>query len=360
MDVCCSLIHLFLNSYVVPQLLPITDFWQAPGPILDVRSPGEYAQGHLPNAVSFPLFSDEERALVGTCYKQQGKETAIELGLELVGPKMANLVKKAKALALPERQVRVHCWRGGMRSGSVGWLLETSGLNVSLLTGGYKAFRNWVRATLALPRPIIVVGGMTGTGKTDILHTLQDLGEQVLDLEGLANHRGSSYGSLMLPPQPSTEQYENLIAEQWITFDPSRPVWIEAESKRVGICCVPREIMTQMEAANTLEIIRSESERLDILINVYGQANPDELVAATERLHKRLGGLRTQEAIKHIKRGELAAAASIILTYYDRTYRHDLVRRGKQIPTVDVSQMVVLQAAQYLRCRVREWGWYNS
>ncbi|MBT9315592.1 tRNA 2-selenouridine(34) synthase MnmH [Leptothoe spongobia] len=341
------------------QLLPITDFWQAPGPILDVRSPGEYAQGHLPNAVSFPLFSDQERALVGTCYKQRGQETAIELGLELVGPKMATLVKKAKVLA-PERQVRLHCWRGGMRSGSVGWLLETSGLDVNLLAGGYKAFRRWVRATLALPRSIIVVGGMTGTGKTDILHALRQLGEQVLDLEGLANHRGSSYGALMLPPQPSTEQYENLIAEQWIGFDPNRPVWIEAESKRVGICCVPREIMDQMEASNTLEVLRSKSERLDLLVDVYGRANPDELVAATERLHKRLGGLQTQEAIEHIKRGELVAAAAIILTYYDRTYRHDLTRRGKQIPTVDVSDMSVLKSAQYLRCQVSEWGWYNS
>ncbi|MEM7793124.1 MAG: tRNA 2-selenouridine(34) synthase MnmH [Cyanobacteria bacterium P01_C01_bin.118] len=341
------------------QLLPINEFWQAPGPILDVRSPGEYAQGHLPDAVSFPLFSDEERAQVGTCYKRQGKETAIELGLEFVGPKMAGLVKQAKVLAL-ERQVRVHCWRGGMRSGSVGWLLETSGLDVNLLAGGYKAFRHWVRETLAWPLPIIVVGGMTGTGKTDILHALRDLGEQVLDLEGLANHRGSSYGALMLPPQPSTEQYENLIAAQWVRFDPQRPVWIEAESKRVGICCVPAEIMDQMEAANTLEVRRSETERLDILVGVYGQANANELIAATERLQKRLGGLRTQAAVNHIKSGELTAAASIILTYYDRAYRHDLVRRGKQIPTVDVSGMSVPQAAQHLQYQVSEWGWYNS
>lgn len=344
---------------MVTQLLPISDFWQASGPILDVRSPGEYAQGHLPKAVSFPLFSDEERAQIGTCYKQQGQETAVELGLELVAPKMVSLVKQAKTLA-PERQVRVHCWRGGMRSGSVGWLLATSGLDVKLLQGGYKAFRQWVRDTLANVRPIIVVGGMTGTGKTDILHALRDLGEQVLDLEGLANHRGSSYGALMLPPQPSTEQYENLIAEQWADFDPQRPVWIEAESRRVGTCRIPEETMAQMEAANTLEVVRSEPERLKILVDIYGQSAPDELIAATERLRKRLGGLRTQEAVQHIKRGELAAAAAIILTYYDRTYRHDLVRRGKQIPKIDVSGMSVLQAAQHLRCQVGDWGWYSS
>ena len=341
------------------ELLPITDFLQAPGPILDVRSPGEYAQGHLPGAISFPLFSDDERAQVGTCYKQKGRETAIELGLELVGPKMAGLVKQAKALA-PKRQVRVHCWRGGMRSSSVGWLLETSGLEVNLLSGGYKTFRRWVRTLLATPRPLIVVGGMTGTGKTDILHALRDSGEQVLDLEGLANHRGSSYGALMLPPQPSTEQFENLIAQQWVEFDPLLPVWVEAESRRVGTCRVPDEIVDQMEAANTLEIIRSEAERLDILVDVYGQAAPEGLIAATERLRKRLGGLRTQKAVEHIKRGELASAAAIILTYYDRTYRHDLVRRNKQIPPVDVSNMSITQAVDHIRCQVKDWDWYHS
>ena len=296
---------------------------------------------------------------MGTCYKQKGQEIAIELGLELVGPKMAGLVKQAKALA-PQRQVRVHCWRGGMRSGGVAWGLQMAGFQVTTLVGGYKAFRRWVRQTFTTPRQIIVLGGMTGTGKTQILHALAALGEQVLDLEGCANHRGSSFGNLDLPPQPSTEQYENLIAEQWLEFGPQRPVWIEAESFRVGTCRVPSETMAQMESAHTVEVIRSESERLDILVDVYGQANPDELIAATQRLEKRLGGLRTQEAVQLIKRGELASAAAIILTYYDRTYRHDLDRRGKQIPTVDVSEMSALQAAKFLRCQVSQWGWITA
>ena len=247
-----------------------------------------------------------------------------------------------------------------MRSGSVGWLLETSGLEVKLLDGGYKAFRHWVRTTLAIPRLLIVVGGMTGTGKTDILHALQELGEQVLDLEGLANHRGSSYGALMQPPQPSTEQFENLIAEQWVRFAPQRPIWIEAESRQVGTCRVPDEIMHQMEAANTLEVVRSEPERLRLLVEIYGQADPEDLIKATERLQKRLGGMRTQTAVKHIKRGELTAAAAVVLSYYDRTYRHDLARRGKQIPKVDVSDMAAMDAAKCLRCQVGNWGWYGS
>ena len=169
--------------------LSVNDFLKAPGPILDVRSPGEHEKGRLPEALSFPLFSDEERAAVGTCYKQEGRDAAVELGLEYVGPKMAGFVKQAKQLS-PERTVRLHCWRGGMRSGSLGWLLETAGFKTVLLEGGYKAFRRWVRTQLARSQPIFIVGGMTGTGKTLVLHALAEHDEQILDLEGSVGFSG--------------------------------------------------------------------------------------------------------------------------------------------------------------------------
>ncbi|MEM9165119.1 MAG: tRNA 2-selenouridine(34) synthase MnmH [Cyanobacteria bacterium P01_F01_bin.4] len=336
--------------------LTIEAFFNAPGVILDVRSPGEYEQGHLPGAVSLPLFSNQERAEVGTCYKQQGHDAAVELGLELVGPKMGSFVRQAKTLA-PDQRVRVHCWRGGMRSGSMGWLLETAGFEVVILTGGYKAFRHWVRQMLAIPKLIIVLGGMTGTAKTNILHALTDYGQQVLDLEGLANHRGSSYGALGLPPQPSTEQFENLIAAQWQTFNPAQPVWIEAESHRVGTCCVPDELMQQMEQAHTLEITRPVSERLDLLVEIYGQADTTALVEATERVRKRLGGQRTQAAVEHIRGGNLRAAVEIVLTYYDRTYRYDLERRNLTIPQVEVTGLDADQCARHLIDTVKCWRW---
>ncbi|NEP18002.1 MAG: tRNA 2-selenouridine(34) synthase MnmH [Leptolyngbya sp. SIO4C1] len=336
--------------------LATEDFWQAPGTILDVRSPSEYQRGHLPGAISFPLFSDEERAAVGTCYKQQGREAAVELGLEFVGPKLVDFVRQAKALTA-KKQVRVHCWRGGMRSGSMAWLLETDGFEVATLAGGYKAYRRWVRQVLAKPQAIIVLGGMTGTAKTEILHALRHYGEQVLDLEGLANHRGSSYGALGLPPQPSTEQYENLIAAQWRDFQPQQPVWIEAESRRVGTCRVPDEVMTQMEQAHTLEITRTVEERLALLVKLYGQADTEELVAATERVRKRLGGQRTQAAVQHIRAGNLKAAVEIVLTYYDRTYRYDLERRNLTIPQVEVTGQDPDKSAQHLLETVKSWGW---
>lgn len=326
----------------------IDNFLLAAGPILDVRSPGEFEQGHIPGAISFPLFGNEERAKVGTCYKQQSREQAIELGLDFVGPKLGEFVRQAKRLA-PDGTVRLHCWRGGMRSGAISWLLNLAGFDTITLAGGYRSFRQWVRSTLAMPKKIVLLGGMTGTAKTDILHALAAQGEQVLDLEGYANHRGSSFGALCLPPQPSTEQFENLLATKWQQFADGRPIWIEAESRRVGACRIPAELFEQMEAAFALEITRPVSERVALLVDIYGQAAPEELIAATERIRKRLGGERTQAAIAAIQLGDLATAVSITLDYYDRTYRYGLEQRDRLVPTVDVTGLSPRQTAQKLR-----------
>jgi tRNA 2-selenouridine synthase len=331
----------------MPKPLDIDTFLQGSGPILDVRSPGEYEHGHIPGAVSFPLFTDDERAQVGTCYKQVGHEAAVELGFDLAGPKCGDFIRAAKALA-PDRQLRVHCWRGGMRSGGMGWILELAGFTVYTLAGGYKTYRRWVRATLATPKPIVILGGMTGSGKTQILHELAALREPVLDLEGLANHRGSSFGALLLPPQPSTEHYENLLAQLWATFPTERPIWLEAESQRVGTCRIPRELFEQMAAAPAVEVVRSLDERLDLLVEIYGEAPSQGLMEATERIRKRLGGDRTQAAIQHIQAGDLRSACAIILDYYDRTYRYDLVRRGNVIPQVDIAGLSPQASARLL------------
>ncbi|MEL6778994.1 MAG: tRNA 2-selenouridine(34) synthase MnmH [Cyanobacteria bacterium J06597_16] len=337
--------------------LAIDDFLSVPefesAPILDVRSPGEFAQGHIPGAVSFPLFDNDERAQVGTCYKQKSREQAVELGFDLAGPKFGEMIRTAKALA-PNKVVRIHCWRGGMRSGAIAWMLTLAGFKAATLIGGYKAFRQWVRRTVATPKKIVLLGGMTGTAKTDILHALVEQGEQVLDLEGYANHRGSSYGALCLPPQPSTEHFENLLATEWNTFDAQRPIWIEAESRSVGSCRVPPELFAQMETAFALEITRPVSERLALLVDIYGQADPEALVAATERIRKRLGGEKTQAAIAHIQAGDLASAVAITLTYYDRTYRYGLEQRDEPVPEVDVTGLSPKQAAEKLWQRLKK------
>ncbi|MFM2430664.1 MAG: hypothetical protein RLZZ511_1877 [Cyanobacteriota bacterium] len=331
----------------MPQSLAIEAFLASPLPLLDSRSPSEFAQGRMPNAISFPLFDDAERAAVGTCYKQVSQEAAIELGLELVGPKLAGFVRQAKTIA-PDRRVRLHCWRGGMRSQSLAWLLETAGFEVQVLSGGYKSFRRWVRATLAQPKRLTVLGGMTGTGKTALLHDLAALGEQVLDLEQLANHRGSSYGALGLPPQPSQEQFDNDLAIAWAQFQPDRRVWLEAESRRIGVCRIPDEILKPMLNTPVIQVERSLDFRLKLLEQIYGQSDPAELIKATQRISKHIGGQNANQAIEYIQAGNLKPAIAIVLSYYDKTYTYDLQRRGVPIIPVITAGMNARTIAQKL------------
>jgi len=325
----------------------VADFLAASTPILDVRSPGEFAHAHIPGAISFPLFSDDERAQVGTCYKQEGRDRAVELGFAIAGPKFAGFIAQAKEIA-PDRRVRLHCWRGGMRSGAIAWVLGMAGFEVTTLSGGYKAFRHWALRTTEIPLRVLTLGGMTGTGKTNILAALAAQGEQTLDLEALANHRGSSYGALGLPPQPTTEQFENLIAMQWAKFGPDRPVWIEAESRGIGRCRVPIGVFAQMMQAPILQVARPRSERLALLVEMYGIADIQELITATDRIRKRLGGLRTQQAIDLLQQKQLAAAFDVILDYYDKTYQYDLEKRQVPIHTVEVTNCSDAQSAALL------------
>ncbi|WP_017327870.1 tRNA 2-selenouridine(34) synthase MnmH [Synechococcus sp. PCC 7336] len=331
----------------MPQPLPLQDFLHADGIILDVRSPGEFEQAHIPGAMNLPLFSNEERARVGTCYKRQGRDAAVELGFEIAGPKFVSFVRRAKQL-VGDRPIRLHCWRGGLRSETMAWVLRTAGLSVEVLEGGYKAFRRWCLSTFAETRPIAILGGMTGTGKTYTLHALAARGEQILDLEGLANHRGSSYGALGLPPQPSTEQYENAIAMQWAALDPHKLVWIEAESRTVGCCRVPQAVFAQMERAVVFRIQRTRQERIDSIVDVYGSEDRRGLIEATQRIRKRLGGERTQAAIALLEQGKLAEAFDIVLHYYDKTYTYDLERRSSDSYTIDVSGLLYEEAAGIL------------
>ena len=207
--------------------------------LLDVRSPGEYGQGHIPGALSFPLFTDAERALVGTCYKQNSREAALELGLELVGPKMAGSVREARTLA-PHRRLAVHCWRGGQRSGSMAWLFRQAGFDVVTLEGGYKNFRRYVLESFDdTGLQLMVVGGRTGSGKTQVLKELARLGEQIIDLEAIAHHKGSAFGSIGEPEQPTVEQFENDLFQALRMLDPQRRVWIENESRSIGRVYTP-------------------------------------------------------------------------------------------------------------------------
>lgn len=299
-------------------------------PVIDVRSPGEYGKAHIPGAFNLPLFTDEERAKVGTTYKKKGREAAVLVGLELVGPKLQHFVKEA--LSLKSDKALLYCWRGGMRSGSMGWLLEQAGIKVSLLSGGYKSYRNYLLSYFARPYKIVLLGGYTGAGKTPLLKELEQKGEQIIDLEAIAHHKGSAFGAIGETEQPSTEMFENLLFSKISTLDPTLPVWIEDESRNIGKDFIPEPLWLQMRSAPLIVVESSFEERLTRLVKDYGFTSKEELSTSIKKIEKRLGYDRCKEALKACEDGELTAAATVCLTYYDKAYHTQLEKRfGSQL-----------------------------
>lgn len=288
-------------------------------PVIDVRSPAEYELGHIPGAISFPLFSNEERAQVGTRYKQSGKEFALELGLDIIGPKMSAFVRQAKKIA-PQRKILIHCWRGGMRSASMGWLLETAGFEVGLLQGGYKAYRHYVRESFSKCQNLLVLGGFTGSGKTEVLKALQLQGEQVLDLEGIGNHKGSAFGAIGQEPQPTNEQFENELGKVWQTLNLTKRIWVEDESKALGTVSIPETLFQKLREAKVVRIIIPKPIRELRLVDEYASLDKEQLRSAIERIERRLGGLRTRQAIEYLEQSDFQKVAELTLHYYDKAY----------------------------------------
>lgn len=336
--------------------LPVDEFLRKAQalPVIDVRSPGEYDHAHIPGAISIPLFDNEERAQIGTKYKQAGKDSAVLLGLNMVGPKLADFVKQSKKLNPQDKEVLVHCWRGGMRSGSFAWLLDTAGLTASTLSGGYKAYRNTVLASFAEPRNLIILGGKTGSGKTDILHELAQQGEQVIDLEALAHHKGSSYGAIGQLPQSSTEQFENALFDQWCHLDrnggpPTRRIWLEDESRSIGSCFIPMPLWQQMRVAPVVFVDIPKAVRVSRLVAEYAGIDHSLLVEATERIQKRLGGKVTKDALDALIRQDYATVADLTLDYYDKAYLHGLSQRNPaSVFSLEVQQDEPAQTAKQL------------
>jgi len=304
-------------------------FLASEAPLLDVRSPSEFSQGHIPGAINLPLFSDEERAAVGTAYKHQGRQSAVLLGLEAIGPRLERLAQDLIHHSLGTGAVRLYCWRGGMRSASVAWLAGTVELECQLLAGGYKSYRRWVLSSFEDSWPLIALGGRTGCGKTDLLLALQARGVAVIDLEGLAHHRGSSFGGLGQPPQPSSEHFENRIADALWRCADAPVIWVEAESAQVGRCRIPAALWRQMQDAAVVELQRPTHERVQRLVAVYGAQPHDQLRTATERISRRLGPQRTALAVAAIEAGDMATACEQMLDYYDRCYDHELAQRPR-------------------------------
>jgi tRNA 2-selenouridine synthase len=298
-------------------------------PVVDVRSPSEYLLGHIPGAINLPLFDDEERSRVGTAYKKTGRSQAIDLGLDIVGPKMSGFVQAARSLA-PEKQVLVHCWRGGMRSSSMSWLLETAGFRTSILKGGYKAYRNYIRENLVSGRRFVILGGLTGSGKTLWLKELEAAGEAVVDLEQLANHRGSVFGGIGLGAQPTNEQFENDFYYRLQTIDPGRMIWLEDESRQIGRIFMPEPLHLAMTASPLIHIKVPDELRMKIILGEYAGLDPEKLADSVRQISKRLGGLVTQQCLDLLAARDFAGVVALLLPYYDKTYSHSLQVRNRQ------------------------------
>ncbi|WP_424831058.1 tRNA 2-selenouridine(34) synthase MnmH [Ruegeria sp.] len=257
--------------------------------VIDVRSPAEYAEDHLPGAISLPVLDNEERARVGTIYVQQSPFLARKLGAALVFRNAANHIENSLSHHEGDWRPLVYCWRGGQRSGSFTWMLQQIGWRAEVVEGGYRTYRRLVNRYLyddPLPHRLVALDGYTGTAKTDLLALLQTQGVQVLDLEGLANHRGSLLGERP-GGQPSQKAFESALAAALCQLDPARPVVVEAESSKIGSLFLPPTLWSALCAAPRIVISATIEARAAYLAEAY-----DDILSDTERLRDRLSPLR--------------------------------------------------------------------
>jgi tRNA 2-selenouridine synthase len=323
-------------------------------PVIDVRSPGEYLHAHIPGASTLPLFTDEQRKNIGTAYKQQSRQIAVNIGLEYFSDGMKVLPAEAERLlnewkknkgienaTLTSNPVLVHCWRGGMRSGAVAWLLNLYGFKIYTLKGGYKSFRNWAISQFEKEYKLNILGGYTGSGKTSLLKTMKESGNFVIDLEGLANHKGSAFGTLGESPQPGQEMFENILAMELhriysaIEKNTNTPdkngtsseIWIEDESKHIGSVGIPRSFWDQMRKSSLFFLDIPFEERLNQIVENYGSFDKNDLVDSIMKIKKRLGGLETKNAIDFLMENKIKNCFSILLRYYDKLYENSLYKR---------------------------------
>ena len=323
---------------MIRQIAPINFLEQANHlPVIDVRSPAEFAQGHIPGAANIPIFDNEERAVVGTLYVQSGRDAAVQKGMDIAFPKSESYIEQAWRSA-PGGTFLLHCWRGGLRSDRMAKLFSIKGLNVQVLDGGYKAYRRFIRERLTMPVRIMVLGGRTGSGKTDLLQAMAARGEQVIDLEALACHKGSVFGAFGQKEQPTNEQFENDLYKQWSVLDPARITWLEDESRMIGRVTLPDPLVEHINSAEIILIETSDELRIARLVRDYAGYDKKLLAEAIGKIRVRLGGQRTIDAMKALEEDRFDEVAAITLAYYDKAYAFAVERRnGKRVFRTGIS-----------------------
>lgn len=299
-------------------------------PVIDVRSENEFLEGHITGALNIPILNNTERVEVGTDYKQKGQLEAIKTGFRLVGPRIIDIVNEAEKVAA-DREMLVHCWRGGMRSSNFCHFVGRARLRTLQLKGGYKAYRQQALASFKNPFLFIIIGGSTGSGKTEVLRALAQKGEQVIDLEKLANHRGSVFGGLMMPPQPTTEQFQNNLFEEILRLDLNRRIWIEDESIAVGKIFLPEDLWRRMNISPIVEMEVDKDIRVQRLVAEYGPADKTQFLSSMEKIIKKLGGQHFNKAKETLLQGDIASSIEILLNYYDKAYATGLSKKRDRI-----------------------------
>lgn len=302
--------------------------------IIDVRAPIEFFKGHLPNAINIPLFEDSERAEIGTLYKQQGKDTAVNRGLEIVSPKMTTFVNEVKALS-KNKKVFVYCFRGGMRSNSFAWLMNTSGLEACIMKGGYKAFRNYALEYFDQERKIILLGGKTGSGKTDILKKLSAYNFQVVDLEGIAHHKGSAFGAINEQKQNPQQVFEHQLYGELSMLDSALPVILEDEAQAIGFNKLPHGLWQQMKQSTIIKIEIPFELRVLKLVEDYTTVDIEALKACVVKISQQLGTLNTKLCLQYLDEKKLSDVARLSLVYYDRAYEFSYKNKKQPIIHLD-------------------------
>jgi len=295
-------------------------------PVIDVRSPGEFLQGHIPYAHNIPLFDNDERARVGTTYVKIGKDPAIELGKIIAGEKTDYYLNALEKVS-PEKIVLLHCWRGGMRSAKIAAFFAESGYKVFVLEGGYKAYRGYIRKQFSSGRKIFLIGGYTGSGKTAILKEIGQSGHQIIDLEALACHKGSNFGHLGQLTQPTTEQFENDLYFQWSNLEPLKPLWLEHESMKIGNVVLPNTFHEAMLASTLFFIELPKAYRIQRLVNEYACFEKPVLQSVLEHLGVYMGAYQSREALLALQNNDFEKVAELTLVYYDKLYENSLSRK---------------------------------
>lgn len=299
-------------------------------PVVDVRSEGEFQEGHIRGAINIPLLNNAERIAVGTDYKQKGQHEAIKTGFRMVGPRLLDIINEAEKVS-SNKEMLVHCWRGGMRSNNFCQFVGMAGIKTHALKGGYKAYRHQALESFKRPMNLILLTGCTGSGKSEVLRALKSQGEQVLDLENLANHKGSAFGGLLMPPQPTTEQFQNELFEEILLLDLSRRIWVEDESIAIGKIFLPPDFWQTMSQAPLVQMDVTKEVRIQRLVSEYGPADRDEFLTIMSKIVKKLGGQHFNSAKEKLLQGDMVSVIDILLTYYDKAYLQSIEKRKSRI-----------------------------